>query len=138
VEVELVGLAALRVTGDELEVLDACLTSQRAAVGSPTEFLQRDLEFHNLVARASHNMLFAEILGSLRGVMSDKMQLLLEAPKAELRTNVASTLAEHEEIVKKLKAHNEAGARNAMVHHLKKVYAQWLSHSKRSKTRNGR
>ena len=138
VEVELVGLAALRVTADEIKLLDDCLASQRAAVGSPGEFLQKDLEFHNLVARASHNMLFAEILGSLRGVMSGKMQLLLEAPRTELKTNVASTLVEHEAIVKKLRAHNAEGARIAMAHHLKKVYAQWLSLSKRSKTANGR
>jgi GntR family transcriptional regulator, transcriptional repressor for pyruvate dehydrogenase complex len=137
VEVELVGLAALRVTDDELKLLNDCLASQRAAVRSPEEFLRKDLEFHNLVARASHNMLFAEILGSLRGVMSGNMQRLLEAPKQELRTNVASTLEEHEEILKRLRAHNETGARNAMLHHLKKVYAQWLSLSKRSKTASG-
>jgi GntR family transcriptional repressor for pyruvate dehydrogenase complex len=138
VEVELAGLAAQRATEEELVQIEECLASQRAVAGSPQQFLLKDLEFHNLIARASHNPLFAEILGSLRGVMSGKMQLLLEAPKAELRSNVASTLEEHKSIAEKIRNRDEGGTREAMVHHLKRVYTQWVKLSKGTRTGGGR
>jgi len=131
VEVKLAGLAAQRATQAELDDIEECLTQQRASINCPPEFLQKDLEFHNLIAQASHNTLFAIFLGSLRRTMSDKMQLLLEAPPPDLETNVASTLEEHRDIVKYLCDRRAKGASEAMRHHLEKVYAQWLKLSRR-------
>ena len=130
-EVKLAGLAAQRATQAELDDIEECLTQQRASINCPPEFLQKDLEFHNLIAQASHNTLFAIFLGSLRRTMSDKMQLLLEAPAPDLETNVASTLEEHRDIVKYLCDRRAKGASEAMRHHLEKVYAQWLKLSRR-------
>jgi GntR family transcriptional repressor for pyruvate dehydrogenase complex len=126
VEVELAGLAAQRATPAELDEIENCLTQQKVNVNLGREFLQKDLEFHNLIARASHNALFATVLGGLRSIMSDKMRVLLESPRADVPKSVHSTLDQHAEIVRRLRSANPAGARKAMLHHLEEVYGQWL------------
>jgi GntR family transcriptional regulator, transcriptional repressor for pyruvate dehydrogenase complex len=127
VEVELAALAAQRASPAELDEVERCLAQQKASVNVGREFLQKDLEFHNLIARASHNALFATFLGGLRTIMSDKMRVLLESPHADVPQSVHSTLDQHAEIVRRLRARNAAGARKAMLHHLEAVYGQWLS-----------
>jgi len=125
VEVELAALAAKRATVAELADIQQCLEEQRVSTG--TEFLTKDLEFHNFIARASHNSLFAVFLGSLRRLMSEKMKvLLLDAPGADIPSNVANTVHQHEEIVRKLIARDPAGARETMLDHLENVYTQWV------------
>jgi len=126
VEVELAGLAAERATTAELDEIENCLVQQKASVHLGREFLQKDLEFHNLIARASHNGLFATILGGLRSIMSDKMRVLLESPRADVPKSVLSTMDQHAQIVRRLRAGNAAAARKAMLRHLEEVYAQWL------------
>ena len=126
VEVELAGLAAQRATPAELDEIENCLTQQKENINLGREFLQKDLEFHNLIARASHNALFATVLGGLRSIMSDKMRVLLESPRADVPKSVHSTLDQHAEIVRRLRSGNPAGARKAMLHHLEEVYGQWL------------
>jgi GntR family transcriptional repressor for pyruvate dehydrogenase complex len=125
VEVELAALAAERATAAELADVEQCLAEQRVSTG--TEFLTKDLEFHNFIARASHNGLFAVFLGSLRRLMSDKMKVLLvDAPGADIPSNVAKTVEQHSEIVRKLLARDPAGARKTMLDHLENVYTQWI------------
>jgi GntR family transcriptional repressor for pyruvate dehydrogenase complex len=126
VEVELAALAAVRASTAELDEIEKCLAEQKASVRLGREFLQKDLEFHNLIARASHNGLFATVLGGLRTIMSDKMRILLESPRADVPKSVHSTLDQHAEIVRRLRARNAAGARKAMLRHLEEVYGQWL------------
>ena len=125
VEVELAGLAAQRATPAELDKISTCLDQQKASIDSGREFLNKDLEFHNLIATGAHNGLFAIFLGGLRRIMSDKMRILLESPRAAVPQSVHSTLDQHDEIVRTLRARDVAGARKAMLHHLEKVYAQW-------------
>ncbi|MBM3774313.1 MAG: FadR family transcriptional regulator [Acidobacteria bacterium] len=127
VEVELAALAAERASQPELAAIDQCLAQQRAGMESPGEFLQKDLEFHHLIARASHNQLFGVFLGSLRRQMSDKMQLLLGAPGPDFKANLAATIAEHGRILGSLRDRNPERARDAMRQHLERVYAQWAS-----------
>ena len=125
VEVELAALAAERGTAAELADIEQCLAEQRASTGN--EFLTKDLEFHNFIARASHNGLFAVFLGSLRRLMSDKMKvLLLEAPGSDVPSNVAKTIEQHQKIVRRLLARDPAGARKTMMTHLEHVYTQWV------------
>ena len=126
VEVELAALAAQRATTAELEAVESCLAQQKASVDFGREFLSKDLEFHNLIARASHNALFAVFLGGLRRIMSDKMRVLLESPRADVPQSVQSTLDQHTDIVSALRVRNAECARQAMRHHLEEVYGQWV------------
>jgi GntR family transcriptional repressor for pyruvate dehydrogenase complex len=127
VEIELAALAAARATDAELSDIQQCLKEQRMGAGTPQEFLNKDLEFHNLIARASHNSVFSVFLGSLRRLMSDKMQVLLfDAPGTDIPRNVANTIEQHGEIVQKLIARDPVGARESMLYHLEQVYTQWM------------
>jgi GntR family transcriptional repressor for pyruvate dehydrogenase complex len=131
VEVELAALAAVRATGAELTAVEKCLADQRVSAGTPQEFLTKDLEFHNLIARASHNSLFSVFLGSLRRLMSNKMRvLLIEAPGVEVATNMAKTVDQHGEIVRALLARDPVASRETMLYHLEQVYTQWLERQK--------
>jgi GntR family transcriptional repressor for pyruvate dehydrogenase complex len=126
VEVELAALAAERASARELADIEQCLGEQRVSTG--TDFLAKHLEFHNYIARASHNSLITIFLGSLRRLMSDKMKLLLlDAPGLDISSNVAKTVEQHDRIVRRLFARDPAGAREAMRDHLQHVYSQWVS-----------
>ena len=128
VEVELAALAAARATAGELSDIEKCLADQRVSTGTRREFLAKDLEFHNLIAKASHNSLFSVFLGSLRRLMSNKMQvLLLEPPDANVPVNMANTVDQHGEIVRALLARDPERSRERMRHHLEQVYTQWLT-----------
>ena len=132
VEVELAALAAARATAAELTAIERCLADQRVSAGTPQEFLTKDLEFHNLIARASHNSLFSVFLGSLRRLMSSKMKvLLIDVPGAEVPTNMAKTVDQHGEIVRALLARDAVESRETMLYHLEQVYTQWLKLQKR-------
>jgi GntR family transcriptional repressor for pyruvate dehydrogenase complex len=127
VEVELAALAAARATAKELTDIEHCLADQRASTGTRQEFLTKDLEFHNLIAKASHNSLFSVFLGSLRRLMSNKMQvLLMEPPDTNVPVNMANTVDQHGEIVRALLARDPEKSKETMRFHLEQVYTQWL------------
>lgn len=126
VEVELAALAAARATEAELEAIEICLADQQSNINSRREFLKNDLDFHNLIAKASHNNLFSIFLGSLRRLLSEKMQVLAERSSTDGPVDLTPTIEEHTEIVRSLRARDGAAASRAMVYHLQRVLTQWI------------
>jgi GntR family transcriptional regulator, transcriptional repressor for pyruvate dehydrogenase complex len=121
IEVEVAGLAAERADPQELEAIGECLKRQFASQPAPADFLEEDLNFHSLIAHASHNTLFRLFLGSLRRLITEKMQSLSELTNHDF----ASAYEEHSKVVVCLKQRDVAGARKAMLDHLEGVYARW-------------
>jgi len=65
IEPAIAGLAAERISEDELEQLNSCLGRARECVDDPASFLNADLELHSIVVEASRNPLLIGIMASI-------------------------------------------------------------------------
>jgi DNA-binding FadR family transcriptional regulator len=108
--------AATRATPDQLDQL-AVLVAKSAAHPDDSEgIVERDMEFHNLMAEAADNPLYSIVLGSVSEL------------QVELRRKVDMTergrdhgMEYHARILEALRRRDPEGARAEMVDHLKSV-----------------
>ncbi len=68
IESRIAALAALRRTEAEAAELVAIAVAMRAAANAPEVLMERDLAFHDVLARASRNPLFGLIVGALKAI----------------------------------------------------------------------
>jgi DNA-binding FadR family transcriptional regulator len=68
IESRIAALAALRRNKAEADELIALAAAMRAALDQPELLQERDLAFHDLLARASRNPLFVLIVGALKAI----------------------------------------------------------------------
>jgi GntR family transcriptional repressor for pyruvate dehydrogenase complex len=120
VEVELAGLAAERVSPQDLAQMEKFLADMEATVDSVDQYVLHDLNFHNAIARAARNSLFQAIVENLG-------RLLLESRKQTVRREPRMDLAhaDHTAIYHQIQAANMAGAREAMYKHLDRIQHYW-------------
>ena len=109
-------LAAQRINDDELGRLDACLA--RSLVGSTDyqNYLQADLDLHEIIAVAAHNPLLERFMLSIRSL----------GKASRIRTSVLpgiieQTIEDHKAIIQALRDHLPVAAQQAMLTHLEHV-----------------
>ena len=102
-----VELAAARITDAELAQLDAVVAGE-AATEPVAETLDRNVDFHSLIARASGNERLTVLIEKLLG----------EMPRL---ITVGYVLGEHEPIMKALRKRNPVRAGEAMREHIQHV-----------------
>jgi GntR family transcriptional repressor for pyruvate dehydrogenase complex len=120
VEVELAGLAAERASQEQIAVIQDALEKQSANLDNPLAFLVEDLNFHNAIAQAAHNVLFTAILESLSHLMTEGRRKLLLTEQ-----DLSKSFHNHQRIYQEIQVHNKTGARGAMFDHLDRVYHHW-------------
>jgi GntR family transcriptional regulator, transcriptional repressor for pyruvate dehydrogenase complex len=121
-EVHIAGLAAQRATDEDIAALreiDARMQKEQTDVESAA---RDDLEFHRLVASATHNELFLLLLDSIGSSLIDIRRSNLGSGSTPM------TLSHHEAILERIAAHDPVGARAAMTTHLEGVAAFWQEH----------
>lgn len=121
VETTMAGLAAQRRTDEQLESLREVQARFEKAVGKVDSDLAAriDLEFHDGIARATQNPLFAAILSSIADA-------LLEIRRENLASGTGpKTLSGHAEILDRIAAGDAKGASRAMREHLEHVAEVW-------------
>ncbi|MBA3382762.1 MAG: FadR family transcriptional regulator [Actinobacteria bacterium] len=121
-EVHLAGLAAERASEDDVASLREIHTRIQDETSDVEAAARDDLEFHRLIARATHNELFLLLLDSIGSSLIDIR-----------RSNFASgsipmTLSQHQAILERIAAHDPEGARAAMTTHLDGVASFWREH----------
>jgi GntR family transcriptional repressor for pyruvate dehydrogenase complex len=118
VEVEAAGLAAERRTDGDLAALHEAVASLRAQRGDPEAAARADMRFHDALAVASHNPLMPVLLGAMETV-------LLEGRRRgyRLADTPAKALLHHGRILRRVERADAAGARAAMVAHLRESEA---------------
>ena len=121
-EVHLAGLAAERATGEDIGRLRAAHDGMRARAHDVEKAAGDDLEFHRLIARATHNELFLLLLDSIGSSQFDIRHANLASGSTPM------TLSQHEAILDKIAAHDPEGARQAMRAHLDGVAEFWREH----------
>jgi GntR family transcriptional regulator, transcriptional repressor for pyruvate dehydrogenase complex len=119
IEVVMAGLAAERRTDEQLVVLREAHAHLTSVIDDVEEAALADLTFHDLIARATQNDLFAVILGSITNALVEVRRETLAAGSGE------QTIADHEQILAAIEAGDPAAAREAMAEHLKDVHRHW-------------
>jgi DNA-binding FadR family transcriptional regulator len=117
-EVEMAALAAARRTAEQLAEMQLANEQLARSTGSRLEFLDADLAFHAVMARATGNPFFSLVVDPINGVLRDAYSNGPGYPSEALHT-----IDEHVEIAEAVQAGDPAGSRFAMEKHLRRVVA---------------
>lgn len=113
-ETEAAALAAQRATPADVAALDEALDAMRRPTASPGEYIAGDLKFHLALAQASHNVVLVALAESLRSALHESIEATFEVDGRTERR-----LKDHERIMVAVRAGDAAGARSAVVVHLR-------------------
>ncbi|HVU68515.1 MAG TPA: FadR/GntR family transcriptional regulator [Ktedonobacteraceae bacterium] len=121
VEVGICGLAAQRITDEEIARLESCLEKSLSGVTEPELYFQADVELHEIITEAAASPILSRIMAGIS-------QLSLASRK---RTVVLPGIAEqviedHRAIIQALKQRAPEAARQAMYQHLTHVEQRLL------------
>jgi len=116
VETECAGLAALRASEEERDLLHHTYRELCESRTDRPKSIALEIEIHNIVARAAHNSVLEEILNSLK-------QILKESREATVpRTGVTpETVKVHERLIKAIDARDSKGSAEIMREHIAAV-----------------
>jgi DNA-binding FadR family transcriptional regulator len=114
--------AAQRATDDDLKDLRATLDDQRRLLGDADAFIAADMRFHTQIAALSRNPIYTAVSEAMLGWLKlYHSEMLIWTGKEKY------TLAEHEEIISHLAANDPDAAEAAMVKHLERSRALYVS-----------
>ena len=113
-EVGISGLAAERATEEDTDAMRAELERMAALIDAPEGYVDADVEFHALLARAARN-----------GVLLTMLEPIVDLLRASRRVSASRrpgsalrALGEHEKILRRVEAGDAEGARREMRAHL--------------------
>ena len=106
-------LAAQRATDDELDALGTTLDQQAATLDDPAAFIEADVRFHVLLARAGGNDVLADLLQSLRSMLS-----VWVGRRVTTREATEAAYLEHRAVYDAMRARDVAATQRAMDEHM--------------------
>lgn len=119
IEVEMAGLAAERRTDEQLRALKQAHAQFRSVMADVEQATVADVNFHNLIAKATQNDLFSVLLASIG-------EALIEVRRGTLTIGSGKrTLDAHAKILSAIEKRDPGRARTAMRDHLNTVKALW-------------
>jgi GntR family transcriptional repressor for pyruvate dehydrogenase complex len=118
-ETQIAALAAERATDEDLERLDEVHDRMEREAGDVEAAARDDLEFHRLIALATHNELYLVLMDSIGSSLIDIRRENLGSGSAP------ATLEQHARVLDRIAAHDPDGAREAMSDHLESVADFW-------------
>lgn len=108
-------VAAEKATAEDIATLRDILDQQRRALGDAAKFLAADMRFHTRIAAISGNPIFVSVSEAMLGwLKAYHVELLIWSGKEKF------TLAEHEDIISAIAAHDADEAEAALVRHLER------------------
>lgn len=115
IEMRTVGLAALRRTEKEAREIKACAAAMRTDFFEADKVMEHDIAFHECIAKASRNPMFALIVGSFHVVTRQTWRIgwVARETDADRYENVAC----HEAIAAAIEEQNRALAESLMAAH---------------------
>jgi DNA-binding FadR family transcriptional regulator len=117
-EAGIAGLAAARATDLELLELDDFVKLGRGKVMDAEAFIEHDIEFHERLRRVARSPMLASLLSSVSALSIESRRRTAQEQATRQRA-----LADHEAMVKALRARNAKAAEELMVAHLEHVLA---------------
>jgi GntR family transcriptional regulator, transcriptional repressor for pyruvate dehydrogenase complex len=121
-EVHIAGLAAERTGPEDLAALRIVHERMQAERADVEAAARDDLEFHRVIALATHNDLFLLLLDSIGSSLFEIRRENLGSGSAPM------TLEQHARVLDRIAAKDPDGAREAMAAHLDGVAAWWRAH----------
>lgn len=112
-EVEIAGLAALEATEEDITSLKQIMIEMEAVKNDPEAFVDKDNDFHQGLAKTTHNPLLIILLDSIRDLMREVRLRVYHYPDL-----FARVVPDHYTILEQVSAKNRVGARQAMQEHL--------------------
>jgi DNA-binding FadR family transcriptional regulator len=110
--------AAAKATAEDVARLRATLEEQRGNLGQAEAFIGADMKFHTQISGISGNPIYVAVSEAMLGWLKEyHTEMLIWTGKEKY------TLAEHEEIIERIAAHDPEGAEEAMVKHLERSRA---------------
>ncbi len=130
-EVHIAGLAAERAADEDVATLAAVEAQMEAAIGDADAAAVHDLEFHRVIARATHNDLYLVLMDSIG-------RSHLDIRRANLGGGHSgpATVKQHRAILAAIRDRDPVKARSAMTAHLQQVARIWRR-AQGSETRKG-
>lgn len=112
-ETEIVRLAAARYEPADQEALEEVMQRMRDAVADPQSASRHDLQYHMLLARASHNSVLVHFSNGMRGLLDIWMKRAVNREPV-----VQEIVEEHQSILDAVLNHDPDLAASAMANHL--------------------
>jgi len=121
-ELEAVRLAAVRHTADERKQLESVMAAMSKVVANPAKAAKYDLEYHVLMARASHNTVLSHLVSGMRLLLETWMSRAVNQ-----ETTIAQIVEEHHSILKAVIAKDPELAAKRMDVHLARAADRLLT-----------
>ena len=112
-EVEVAGLAAERAGPEDVGEMRVQVEKMRASIGAPEGYVDADVEFHALLARAAQNGVLLTMLEPVVDLLRTSRRVSAARPG-----NAQRALVEHERILASVEAGDAGEARRGMREHL--------------------
>lgn len=115
-EVEIAGLAAQRANPEQISAMRDTLGAMQSAAAAPLECIEHDIVFHRVLAEAAGNPLVPLVLEPVAQLLRASRVATIHNPGA-----VERSVEAHRQILERVEAHDDGGARAAMRQHLLQV-----------------
>ncbi|MCP4383217.1 MAG: FadR family transcriptional regulator [Hyphomicrobiales bacterium] len=125
VEMRTVGLAALRRTDEEARQITDLASGMRSDFTRPDRVMEHDIAFHEAIARASRNPMFALMVGSFHVITRETWGIGWRARATD--DERFSSVACHEAIAAAITDRNRDAAEVAMAEHFDKTVSILLT-----------
>lgn len=122
IEVGIIGLAAKRITDDDIGDLKANLARSEQAVVDPTTFLEVDVDLHKKITEIAQNPILTRIFDSV-----NQLGRASRTRTTELDGIREQSLEDHKAIVAALEAKDSDAAQAAMLQHLNNVQTKLVA-----------
>ncbi len=111
-EISMVKLAAQRRTADHLAAMEETVAALEASQNDLSVCVDKDIEFHEIMAQATGNRVFEMIHDSIAELLRESRRETL------LSSGVDKPVSEHRQILKAIREKDQQGAVAAMTAHL--------------------
>lgn len=118
VEGEACALAAINASAEDVAHLELLVQQQQELVQQARMGVSQDVDFHAVIAEASGNKVLAAMMTMLRS--QEWLNHVVTAIRAKLGARLS---ADHEEIIRSIKARDSDAARKAMQRHIDNIIA---------------
>lgn len=121
VEVGICGLAAQRITDEDITRLEGCLEKSLLGLSDAELYFQADVELHEIITEAAASPILSRIMASISHLS------LASRKRTSVLPGIAQrVIADHRAIIQALKQHDPEAARQAMYQHLTYVEQRLL------------
>lgn len=113
IEVSLSGIAAEKITDEEIDVLEHCIVLSEENYNNPERFSECDLEIHTRISDAAHNRILYILMATI-----NKLNVYSRTRTGEFPDVREHSVLAHKRIILAIKSHDPIAAQNAMKEHL--------------------